>query len=477
MAMDAGRSRRDFLRSVGMGAVALGASGAGERAGAQGDESVRREANAARPNILIFVADDLGWADVGYHGSEIKTPNIDRLVTDGIDLDQHYVCPMCTPTRAALLSGRYPSRFGDRARAPSNERVYPWGMVTLASALQTLGYDTGLSGKWHLGSLPEWGPNHFGFSRSYGSLAGGVGPYDHRYKQGPYTYTWHRDDELVVEQGHVTDLIGNEALGWIAEKRRPWFYYVPFTAVHIPVQAPQEYIDLYAGKTYYDDPMEDEAFKRYAAYATQMDDWIGKIADALDATGQRDNTIILFFSDNGAPRSWKPQGLYPGTYPASPVLGSNAPLRGLKGQTYEGGIRTPAFINWRGTLPPGKVTAPLHAIDWMPTLTKLVGYRPEKDLQWDGADIWPILTGADEGRAPRTLYWPFVREQWAVRHGAWKLLSAGEDRPAELYNLADDPYEKRELAAEAPDKAAELERRLAEVRERDSGERPPDEVG
>ncbi len=472
MMSDAGKSRRDFLRSVGMGAVALGAAGAHERSAARAEEGPG--GGEARPNILIFVADDLGWADVGYHDSEIKTPSIDRLVAEGLELDQHYVCPMCTPTRAALLSGRYPSRFGDRARAPSNERVYPWGTVTLASALRALGYETGLSGKWHLGSLPEWGPNHFGFNRSYGSLAGGVGPYDHRYKKGPYTYTWHRDDELLDEEGHVTDLIGKEALGWIEEKRQPWFYYVPFTAVHIPVQAPAEYIDLYAGKTYYEDPVKDEAFKRYAAYATQMDDWIGKMVGALEATGQRDNTIILFFSDNGAPRSWKPQGLYPGEYPASPVLGSNVPLRGLKGQTYEGGIRTPALINWRGTLGPGKVTTPLHAIDWMPALTKLVGYRPEKDLQWDGADIWPILTGADRAPAPRTLYWPFVREQWAVRHGDWKLLSAGENRPAELYNLADDPHEKQDLAAQAPEKVAELERRLAEVRELDSAERPAD---
>jgi arylsulfatase A-like enzyme len=477
MMSDGGKSRRDFLKSVGLGAVALGASGAGQRVAAQGGQRTPGGAQVGQPNILIFVADDLGWADVGYHGSQINTPNIDRLLAEGTDLDQHYVCPMCTPTRAALLSGRYPSRFGDRARAPSNERVYPWGTATLASALGSVGYDSGLSGKWHLGSLPEWGPNHFGFNRSYGSLAGGVGCYDHRYKKGPYTYTWHRDDELVDEEGHVTDLIGQEALGWIREKKQPWFYYVPFTAVHIPVEAPQEYIDLYAGQTYYDDPVKDEAFKRYAAYATQMDDWMGKMVEALEATGQRDNTIILFFSDNGAPRSWKPQGLYPGTYPASPVLGSNAPLRGLKGQTYEGGIRTPAFINWRGTLRPGKVTAPLHAIDWMPTLTKLVGYRPDRDLQWDGTDMWPILTGAEEAPAPRTLYWPFVGERWAIRYGDWKLLSRGEDQVPELYNLADDPYEKQDLAAEAPDKVAKLQQRLAEVQELDSAERPADEAG
>ena len=274
MAREPDTTRRNFIKSV--GAAALTAAGSAQPSPAQETDGAGRR----QPNLLIIVADDLGWADVGYHGSSIKTPNIDRLAREGVELDQHYVCPMCTPTRAALLSGRYPSRFGDQAVKPCNERVYPFGQVTLASALRSIGYDTGVSGKWHLGSLPEWGPNHFGFNRSYGSLAGGVGPYDHRYKQGPHTYTWHRDGELLDEDGHVTDLIGQEAVGWISEKQQPWFYYVPFTAVHIPVQAPQEYIGLYGGETFYDDPEKEEAFKRYAAYATQMDDWIGRMLGA-----------------------------------------------------------------------------------------------------------------------------------------------------------------------------------------------------
>jgi len=252
---------------------------------------------------------------------------------------------------------------------------------------------------------------------------------------------------------------------------------VPFTAVHIPVEAPEEYIGLYAAETFYDDPVKDESLKRYAAYATQMDDWIGKLVQALEETGQRDNTLILFLSDNGAPRSWKPQGLYPGTYPASPVLGSNAPLRGLKGQTYEGGIRTPAFVHWPKELAPGKVTAPLHAIDWMPTLTRLLGYEPERDLQWDGMDIWPLLTREiEEPPAPRTLYWPFVGGKWAIRHGDWKLLSQGEDKAVELFDLAEDPYERRDLAGEKPGKVAELQQLLAEAERLDVTDRPPDEV-
>ena len=198
-----------------------------------------------RPNILFILADDLGWGDVGYHGSNIRTPNIDRLVETGVELDRHYVQPMCTPTRAALLTGRYPSRFGPHATVPSNHPVLADGYETLASTLRNAGYDTGLFGKWHLGSSPKYAPNEFGFDWSYGSLAGGVDPYNHRYKAGPYSRTWHRNGKPVDERGHVTDLIVSEAVEWIESRRNPWFCYVPFTAVHVPVKAPQEWLDRY----------------------------------------------------------------------------------------------------------------------------------------------------------------------------------------------------------------------------------------
>ena len=150
-----------------------------------------------KPNVLYILADDLGWGDVGYHGSEIRTPNIDRLVQGGVELDQHYVCPMCTPTRASLMTGRHPGRFGAHATVPSNQPVLPDGYETLATSLRNAGYATGLFGKWHLGSTPEFCPNQFGFDYSYGSLAGGVDPYSHRYKEGEWSYTWHRNGELV----------------------------------------------------------------------------------------------------------------------------------------------------------------------------------------------------------------------------------------------------------------------------------------
>ena len=197
------------------------------------------------PNVLFILADDLGWGDLSCHGSEIRTPNIDRLMAQGIELGQHYVQPMCTPTRASFLTGRYPSRFGPHATVPSNRPVLPEGYQTLASVLRDGGYDTGLFGKWHLGSKPEFGPKQFGFNASYGSLAGGVDPYNHRYRYGEYSFTWHRNGERVDENGHVTDLLANEAIDWMESRTTPWFCYVPFTAVHVPVKAPQQWLDRY----------------------------------------------------------------------------------------------------------------------------------------------------------------------------------------------------------------------------------------
>ncbi|HWE97882.1 MAG TPA: sulfatase-like hydrolase/transferase, partial [Tepidisphaeraceae bacterium] len=194
-----------------------------------------------RPNILFILADDLGWGDVGFHGGKIPTPNLDRLAPQSVELAQHYVYPVCSPTRASFLSGRYASRFG--VTTPQNERAYPWDTVTLARALKSRGYDTAITGKWHLGSSPDWGPQKFGFDHSYGSLAGGVGPWDHRYKEGPFSRTWHRDGKLIEEQGHVTDLITHEAIQWIQTRGdHPFFLYVPFTTVHIPIREPDEYV-------------------------------------------------------------------------------------------------------------------------------------------------------------------------------------------------------------------------------------------
>ena len=413
---------------------------------------------AARPNVLFIVADDLGWNDVGWHGAPIRTPHLDRLVREGVELDQHYVHAVCTPTRTALMSGRYPSRFGPHVLRPSNLRAFPAGTETLASALRSDGYATYQCGKWHLGSRMEWGPNHYGFDHSYGSLTGAVDPWTHLYRKGPYEKTWHRDCVPLDEygKGNVTELVTAQAVQWIHEARKPWFLYMAFNAVHIPIDAPEEYKALYAGQSFDPDPAKNESRRRFAAFVTQMDAKVGQLVAAVDASGQRADTLIVFTSDNGG--LWKGDNPYTSSVPPTPFLSSNAPLRGQKAELYEGGIRVPAFVNWPGHLKPSKVTAPLHAVDWFPTLSAVAGWRPVRDLHWDGQNVWPIITGENPSPPPRTLYWP-DRKQSAVRHGDWKLIVDSQGR-AELFDLAADPYEKRELSTLEPDRVRDLQARL-----------------
>lgn len=414
-----------------------------------------------RPNFVVIVADDLGWADVGWHGGPYRTPHLDQLCREGVELDQHYVSPMCSPTRAALLSGRYASRFG--CTAAQNEQVYPFGTTTLASALHAAGYDTAIVGKWHLGSHPDWGPQRFGFDYSYGSLAGGCGPYDHKYKQGSYTDTWHRNGQRTAEEGHITDLISKEAAQWIEGRgQRPFFLYVPFTAVHIPIREPQEWLDR-------NSEIKEPDRREYAACVSHLDDAIGRIVATLDRTGKRRNTLMVFFSDNGGTQARNDDQQYPAdNYTPGRAHGSNAPLRGNKTQLYEGGIRVTALANWPSRLSPGKFASPLHAVDWMPTLCALAGWKPSRDLKWDGRNIWPALIGAEKPW-PRTLYWAGTRFRTAaVRDGDWKLFLNRENGNAELFDLGRDPYEKTNLAADEPERVRELRKLLDELAARDN---------
>jgi len=419
-------------------------------------------ANAPRPNILLIVADDLGWADVGYHGSPIRTPHLDRLAREGVELDQHYVAPMCTPTRAALLTGRYWSRFGNTT--PSNERVLPWKTWTLARALKQAGYTTHISGKWHLGSKPGWGPRKFGFDHSHGSLAGGVTPYTHLYKRGPYSKTWHRNGMPIEEEGHVTDLIGTEAVKFIeADHTDPFFIYVPFTAVHTPFDEPQEWLD---GAAHID-----EGRRQYAACTQHMDAMIGRMIEALDRTGQRDNTLVIFFSDNGGTNGDDSRN-YPDTKPKGTIRGLNHPLRGWKTQVYEGGIRVPAFAHWPAKLKPAKVTTPVHVIDWMPTICALLDVPAADGARWDGTSIWPLLTGESSTQLmDRELYWQGVRKgSAALRQGNWKLAvhrRKGGDT-VELFDLATDPNEENDRSAEQPERVAAMCKALAAQEQRDN---------
>ncbi len=418
------------------------------------------------PNIVFIIADDLGWADVAFHGGNAPTPNLERLMADGVELTQHYVYPVCSPTRAALLSGRYATRFG--VTSPQNERAYPWNTVTLASALKSVGYDTAICGKWHLGSKLEWGPQKFGFDHGYGSLAGGVGPWDHQYKKGEFMTTWYRDAQLIEEKGHVTDLITREAVQWIESRTgKPFFLYVPFTAVHLPVKEPDEWVArVPVGVT-------GDLARHYAACIMHMDDSVGRIAAALEKAGRSSNTLLIFASDNGGSWAVNEGQAYPADgYPAGKLPANNSPLRDQKGSVYEGGIRVPCIARWPGKLKPGKFAGVIHIADWMPTFCAIAGYQPPRDLKWDGINLWPQLTGAEPPK-PRAFYvaGPGFHAR-AVRDGDWKLvvdegLKKDPTGKTELFNIANDPNETTDLAAKEPQRVEALRLRLAELSKAD----------
>lgn len=404
-----------------------------------------------RPNIVFILADDLGWADVEFHEGNVPTPNLNQLRRSGAELTSHYVAPVCSPTRTGLLTGRYWSRFG--VTAPTNTQALPFETVTIASALRDSGYATCITGKWHLGSKPQWGPNHFGFDHSYGSLAGGVTPWSHFYKKGEYSTTWHRNETLVTEQGHVTDLITNEAVQWIAKRDsdEPFFLYVPFTAVHLPLREPAQWLDRVPKE------ISGEVPCQYAASILHLDDAIGQIVEAIDKTKNSHNTLIVFTSDNGGSTAENNDTKYPDdNCPNGKLPGNNLPLRGKKGDLYEGGIRVPTIIRWSKNIQPGSVIkTPLHIVDWMPTLCQLAGVSVSADqLKWDGIDIAPALTG--NGSLPnRALYSAGTGfRSRTIREADWKLIAFsgknGSEERVELYNIASDPGERDNRADVMP---------------------------
>jgi arylsulfatase A-like enzyme len=295
-------------------------------------------------------------------------------------------------------------------------------------------------------------------------LGGGTGPWDHRYKRGPYTRNWHRDDEYVDERGHVTDLIAREAIGFLEARRRaPFFLYVPFTAVHHPLDEPRKWLEA--------NGHIEEQRRQYAACVQHMDDAIGRLIATLEKNSLRRNTLVVFTSDNGGMGNpARDLDAYPGEY-RNGLLGENKPLRGHKGQVYEGGIRVPAFVNWPGRISPSRVDAPLGVIDWLPTISKLAGFQSERDLKWNGQDIWPLLTRQARASA-RDLYWKGSGgRSFAMRSGDWKLVvhnaADGNGRSVELFNLGEDPYEERDRAASEPETVMRLNRLLVHERSLD----------
>jgi len=408
--------------------------------------------SASRPNIVYIIADDLGWADVGFHGSDIKSPSLDKLAQDGVRLEQFYVQPMCTPTRAALMTGRYPLRYGLQTLVIPSAMTYglPTDEWLLPQALKEAGYTTAIFGKWHLGhSKREFWPMQRGFDYQYGAQLGEIDYYAHTVGG---KIDWFRNNKLVDEKGYVTTLIGDDAVRFIDRQSaaKPFFMYVAFTAPHTPFQAPQEYIDKYKH-------IADQNRRIYAAMITAMDDQIGRIVAAIDKRGLRQNTLIIFHSDNGGNQSAHLSGEseVKGALPAS-----NGPYRGGKGDLYEGGTRVPSLINWPGKLKPGVNEQVIHVVDYYPTLVKLAGASTGKSKPLDGLDVWSTISEGQ--KSPRTeVVYNVEMFRGAVRKDDWKLVwKTTLPSKIELFNLAQDPYEKTNVADQNPEKVRELQKRI-----------------
>ncbi len=439
------------------------------------------EPQAAKPNIVILLADDLGWTDVGFHGGSIQTPNIDRIAVEGAQLNRYYVAPVCSPTRAGLMTGRYPIRFG------AMRAVYPpWrdgGMdtseITMADVLATAGYtNRGIFGKWHLGHGGlQYHPLRRGFTEFYGHYNGAIDYFTHE-REGELD--WHAGYESNYDAGYSTDLIADAAVRFIethAAGDAPFFCYVPFNAVHGPFQAKEEDLPLYGelaeakgnwtGAT--DINPTSGAERRSAnrrilgAMTHALDQGIGRILDALDEAEIADSTFVLFSSDNGGVGG----------------VGENAPLRGAKASVFEGGIRVAAAARWPGKIAAGGVIdLPLANIDVLPTVMRIAGATSSSGKPLDGLDVLDVLTGKrqslDRGlfnyigqTGPET-------EQISYMTNEWKLIVLGpvvtdesaddSQRRLMLFSIGEDMAEERDVAAEHPQKVAEMYAKVKEFR-------------
>ncbi len=409
-----------------------------------------------KPNIVHIVADDLGWKDVGFNGAtDIKTPNIDRLAAEGAKFAQFYAQPMCTPTRACLMTGRYPFRYGlQTAVIPS---VSAYGLDTserlLPETLKDAGYNTAIIGKWHLGHADKkYWPRQRGFDYQYGAMIGELDYFTHD-EHG--VLDWFRDNKPVREKGYTTTLLGNDAVKYIQaqDPTQPFYLYLAFNAPHTPYQAPQGYIDRFKD-------IADPTRRTYAGMMSCLDDEIGRVVKALDEKHLRDNTLILFHSDNGGTRNAMFAGVMADMSKVK-IPCDNGPYRDGKGSLFEGGTRVCALANWPGHIKPGSTVGGLvHAVDTFTTLAKLAGASTAKCKPLDGVDMWPTIS---EGRpSPRSeIVYNVEPFRGAVRQGDWKLIwRTMLPSSVDLYNLAEDPSEKNNVAAAHAEKVAALQQRL-----------------
>jgi arylsulfatase A-like enzyme len=422
-------------------------------------------AGKRRPHIVVILADDLGNADLGYRGSPIHTPHLDALAAGGVRLEAFYGQPVCTPARAALMTGRYPMRHGLQTLVifPSHTYGLPTDERTLPEALREAGYRTAMVGKWHLGHADEkYWPQNRGFDHFYGNVMGEVDYFTH--ERGG-VIDWQRNGTFLKEEGYYTDLIGNEAVSLIEghDPQQPLFLYMASLAPHAPYQAPQEAMETY--RDLFPDPLH----RAYAAMITRLDEQVGRVVAALEAKGMRENTLILFSSDNGGATSGlfatgarseeerkKSGGVALGEKPPA----SNGALRGGKGSLHEGGVRVPTIVNWPARLQPAVVHEPLHMVNVMPTLLALAGGGGSPDHPFDGRDMTATLVeGAPSPNGEILIQVEAIRG--ALRRGKWKLVKlATLPGRTELFDLEADPGETTNLAEAHPELVKELEESL-----------------
>lgn len=406
--------------------------------------------SAEKPNVLIIVADDLGYHDVGFQGcKDIPTPHLDRLASQSIRCTSGYVShPFCSPTRAGILTGRYQQRFGHENNPtwlPEDRKAgLPLDQVTLPELMKKAGYVTGAVGKWHLGAHPQFHPNKRGFDEYFGFRGGG-----HIYLPGTkggaeYNIPIEFNGEPRPFEGYLTTILGREAAAFVDRHQdKKWMLYLAFNAPHTPLSAPPELLEKFAG-------IADEGRRAYAAMVHAMDAAIGEVIGKLEATNQKDHTLIFFVSDNGGPDLSARTG--------KPCFTSNAPLKGFKGQVYEGGVRVPFLVSWPARLKPSVYDHPVIALDFLPTALAAAGASLPADREIDGVDLLPRLTGELSKPPHPALFWRSGGPggNYAARMGDWKFVRNGKSAP-ELYNLADDISESRNLAAEKLEALARIE--------------------
>jgi arylsulfatase A-like enzyme len=418
---------------------------------------------ASKPNIIIILADDLGNADLGYRGSDIKTPNIDKLANEGVRLENFHGMSVCTPARAALMTGRYPMRYGLQTLVifPNHRYGLPTEERTLPQSLKEAGYSTYMVGKWHLGHADKkYWPQNRGFDHFYGNLVGEV---DYFTKMRGGIVDWQRDGKFFQEEPYYLDLIGDEAVRQIQkqDKSKPFFLYFASLAPHAPYQAKKVDEERYAST------IKDPTRRTYAAMITSLDHQVGRIVAALNRQGLRDNTLIIFSSDNGGPRNavvasgaHSKEEREAGGVKQESLPASNADLRGGKGSLYEGGVRVPTIFNWPGKLKPRVVNEPLHMVDIMPAALALAGAKASPERPLDGMDIW--ATVAEGKPSPHEDILVNVEAfRGAVIKGKWKLVKiALLPGKTELFDLSADPGEKNNVAEQNAEVVRDLESRL-----------------